>query len=221
MPPLAAEPTALLAPWLALVLAYLLGAVPFGFTFARLKGVDLRQVGSGNIGATNTMRALGKGWGTFAFALDLAKGWLPTFAFPGWCSAGEVLYPRAGWLAIGCGIAAVAGHCFPVFLGFKGGKGVATGCGAVIAVDPRVFLAAGLVWLIAFGTLRLVSLASLLMGASFPIVAWWLHSGSAAFLAGTAALFALILLRHRSNIARIFAGTEPRFGAKKERTNHG
>jgi len=193
----------------ALAAAYLLGALPFGFLFARMKGVDLRAVGSGNIGATNTMRALGRGWGLTAFFLDFAKGWLPVAAIAPAVALGE-LDLRA--LQVMCGTAAVLGHCFPVYLGFRGGKGVATGCGAIVGLDPVMFLGAGLVWIAVMLTLRYVGLASILMGAAFPVLAWWRHPEDDATLVGASLLTLLIVVRHRANIKRMLAGTEPRPG---------
>lgn len=198
---------------LAGLASYLLGGVPFGLLLARgLKGIDLREVGSGNIGATNTMRALGKGWGLFAFALDFAKGWLPVVVFaPMAAEAGA----DAQLARLVCGAAAVLGHCFPVYLKLKGGKGVATGCGAIVGVDPLVFLIGGLVWLVALGVLRMVSLASMAMGVAFPVAAAVRHPDDRPFLVGCALLALLVLLRHRMNLARIRAGTEPRVGRPK------
>jgi len=204
---------------LALLASYLLGAVPFGLVLARLvKGVDLRTVGSGNIGATNAMRVLGKPLGLLAFLLDFAKGAVPVVlcaprigAVPAslFGPEGPALLPE-----VLCGAAAVLGHCFPVYLGFKGGKGVATACGAIVAIDWPVFVVAGLVWVALAFTLRYVSLASLAMGVAFPILAYVRKPGAPAFVAGCAALAALIVVRHRANVARLLNGTEPRIGAK-------
>ena len=165
---------------LVLLASYLLGAVPFGLVMARVvKGVDLRTVGSGNIGATNAMRILGKPLGLVAFLLDFAKGLLPTAILAGYAgSLGTETPLLAEALA---GTAAVLGHCFPVYLGFKGGKGVATGCGAIVA-DPMVFVASGVVWLVTLGLSRYVSLASIAMGAAFPVMAALLVPGAPAFV---------------------------------------
>lgn len=204
----------------ALLASYLLGAVPFGLVLARLvAGVDLRKVGSGNIGATNAMRVLGKPLGLLAFFLDFAKGIVPVLWFaphvgPPFADAGTPLLP-----AVLAGTAAVIGHCYPVYLGFKGGKGVATACGAVVAIEWPVFVAAGLVWLVLAFTLRYVSLASLAMGITFPIAAWIRRPDAPSFVVGCSALAGLIVVRHRANIARLRAGTEPRMGRKKEVTH--
>ncbi|MEZ5973680.1 MAG: glycerol-3-phosphate 1-O-acyltransferase PlsY [Planctomycetota bacterium] len=207
-------------PWLtspgalaALAASYLLGAIPFGLVMVRLiKGVDLRTQGSGNIGATNAMRVLGKPLGLVAFLLDWGKGLVASLWLYRLAEGADLR------LQVACGAAAVIGHCFPVYLRFKGGKGVATACGAVVAIDPVVFVIAGAVWLaLAFG-LRYVSVASMGMGLAFPVAAWfrWGHRGDS-FVVGLCALTLLILVRHKSNIARLRAGTEPKIGAGKKK----
>jgi glycerol-3-phosphate acyltransferase PlsY len=196
---------------LAILASYLLGSIPFGLVLVRLvKGVDLRTIGSGNIGATNAMRAAGKPVGLAVFVLDFAKGWVAISGFAAaW--AGE---DPLGWGAVAAGAASVLGHCFPVWLRFKGGKGVATGCGALVAVDPWIWVVGGAVWLAALGLARMVSLASIAMGVAFPVAAWWLTERIEPAV-GAALLALLILVRHRSNMARIMAGTEPKIGAKR------
>lgn len=201
--------------WIAVLISYLLGAVPFGWLMAKvLRGVDLSQVGSGNIGATNASRALGKPLGVVAFVLDFAKGFVPA----------AVIGPRLAeasdptTLAVWCGAFAAVGHCWPVYLRFRGGKAVATWCGAVVALDPVIFLVGGLVWLAVFFGPGFVGLASILMTAAFPVVAWWRQEASGlgtAVVWGTAAMAVLIAVRHRANISRMLAGTEPRRGRKK------
>lgn len=199
---------------LALLLSYLLGAVPFGFVLVRLiKGEDLRKHGSGNIGATNAMRVLGKPLGVFAFLLDFGKGYVPVALIAPALTPTEGIDPS--WLAVGCGATAVIGHVFPIYLRFRGGKAVATGCGAIVGVDPLVFLAAGLAWVVTLATTRFVGLASIVMGLAFPLVAALRMGGrpyGIEFVLGTGALAALILLRHRSNLKRMIDGTEPRIG---------
>jgi len=192
----------------AFLASYLLGAVPFGLLIARAKGVDLRRVGSGNIGATNTSRALGRGWGFLAFGLDFGKGWVPVGAFAVWAAPDDPI------LAVACGLAAVLGHCFPVYLRFRGGKGVATACGAMAALDPLVCALGGLVWVVALYGVRFVGVASMAMGATYPIAAYALHPERPAVYLGAVLFAVLIVLRHHSNIARILAGTEPRAGAQ-------
>lgn len=177
-----------------------------------IKGVDLREVGSGNIGATNAMRVLGKPLGLLAFLLDFGKGLVPTLFLAKYAQEWNEHVPLlAESLA---GIAAVLGHCFPVYLKFRGGKGVATGCGAIVGVQPLVFVAAGVCWVASLVLLRMVSLASIVMGAAFPVAAYVFPPSAPAFVASCALLTVLVLIRHRSNIARIRAGTEPKIGRK-------
>lgn len=200
--------------WAAVAIAYLLGSVPFGLVLVRLvRGIDLRTVGSGNIGATNAMRAAGKPVGYAVFVLDFLKGFAPVY----WLAPQLALAPeRQLCLQVICGALAVLGHCFPLYLLFRGGKGVSTGCGALVALDPLVALAGGVVWLVALLGLRYTGLASLLMGMAFPIVA--LLRGAPArgpLVVGTLLLALLIVVRHRSNIRRMLAGTEPKIGSKK------
>jgi len=207
---------------LAVLASYLLGSVPFGLLLTRaLKGEDLRELGSGNIGATNTMRALGRGWGLISFTLDCAKGWAPVFVIAPALVGGAV----DSQSLVLCGAAAVLGHCFPVYLRFKGGKGVATACGAIVAVDPLIVLSAGLVWVATLKLTRYVGLASVLMGLGFPAAAWWRHPNDTPLLVGCALLALLVVVRHRQNISRMMQGTEPRAGERgKESTgdpNHG
>ena len=198
--------------WVALLAAYLLGSVPFGYLLGRLKGVDIRSGGSGNIGATNAGRMLGRPWGIAAFVGDFGKGW-----FSAWWLGPELASDpaRGSTLAVLCGAAAVCGHVWPVYLRFKGGKAVATGCGAVVGVDPLVFLIGGGVWLASLAVFRFVGLSSMLMAVAFPVSAY-LRRDSQGYgmevVWGTTALALLVLWRHRANVRRMLAGTEPRFG---------
>lgn len=188
---------------LALALSYLLGAVPFGFVLARLRGIDLRTVGSGNIGATNAMRALGKPLGVLAFVLDFAKGVVPVLVLAGSDPA----------LRVACGGAAVVGHVWPVYLRFKGGKAVATSFGAITALDPLVALGGLAAWFATLYFTRYVSLASIAMAGGFLLASLARapgRAGGGAVAGGCAALLVLILVRHRSNMARIRAGVEPK-----------
>lgn len=216
--------------WLTLIaVAYLLGSIPFGLLIARFHGIDLRRVGSGNIGATNVVRALGRKWGIFCFVLDVAKGLLPMLTPPllgltsSTPSSGELI----GWLAVGT--AAILGHIFPVFLGFRGGKGVATSLGVVLGLWPYLTLcglAALLVWLLAAWIWRYVSLASILAAASYPLIllvavcllADWTWANLWPLFGVAIPIPALVIWRHRANIQRIRAGTESRIGQKKSQT---
>jgi glycerol-3-phosphate acyltransferase PlsY len=213
---LAAEAPALgLEQWAGLLVSYLLGSVPFGLLLGFLRGVDIRKVGSGNIGATNVGRALGRPMALLAFGLDFMKGWLPSF----WLAHFLAATPQDAWLlAVLFGGAGTIGHVWPVFLRFKGGKGVATGCGAVVGIDPFIFLGAGAVWLVTLALSRYVSLASLCMGLAFPIVAWLRMQGQGfgmETIAGTGALMLLIFMRHSENVKRLLAGTESKIGGPR------
>jgi glycerol-3-phosphate acyltransferase PlsY len=200
--------------WAAPVAAYLLGSIPFGLVLVRMfKGIDLRSVGSGNIGATNARRAGGKPIGYAVFALDVLKGFAPAFWLAPALAAGP---ERVLSLQVICGALAVLGHCFPLYLMFKGGKAVSTGCGALLALDPLSVLIGGVVWLIALYGLRYTGLASILMGLAFPIAV--VARGAAPdgpVAVGAMLLALLIVVRHRSNIRRMLAGTEPKIGADK------
>lgn len=208
------------AGWGGLLVSYLVGAIPFGLVLGFLVGgLDVRKQGSGNIGATNVGRALGRPWAVAAFLLDAAKGWVPAALLPGVVlslgGAGE-----SEWgLRVLYGLAAVCGHVWPVYLRFRGGKGVATLAGAVSALDPLVFLGGGAVWLATLVTTRYVGLASLLMAAAFPCLAAWRLAGRperGEVVAGTALLTVLVVFRHRANLARMLAGTEPKAGRKRD-----
>ncbi len=219
----AADPSA----WLALVPSYLLGAVPFGFVLCKLlRGIDLREFGSGNIGSTNAMRALGKPLGVVAFLLDFAKGAVPVLVFAPLGARWAGAQSASGWLAVGCGAAAVCGHVWPVYLRFRGGKAVATGCGAIAAIDPIVVLGGAVAWVLALLVTRYASVASIAMTLAFPLLAAWraAQRGEGGELVwGTAALALLVLVRHRANLGRLMAGTEPRIGrggAAQEREKH-
>ena len=210
-PPVWIAPTA--GEWGVVLASYLIGCVPFGWLLAKsLKGVDLRTVGSGNVGATNAMRVLGRPLGILVFFLDAAKGALAIL----WLVPLVARTEAEALVGVMAGTAAVLGHCYSIFLGFGGGKGVATGCGALATFDPWIFAIGGLVWLAVLAATRWVALASIAMGLAFPIAAWWRLGDHAPVVAMGAALLALlILVRHRSNMARMLAGTEPRVFQKR------
>ena len=192
----------------AVALAYLLGSIPWGLVLVRLfVGIDVRSVGSGNIGATNSARAGGKKLGLAVFVLDLAKG----FAAVEWIAR---LGEPSAWLSVACAGAVVLGHCFPVWLRFKGGKGVASLCGATLALDPWLFLAGGATWLVVAAATRYVGLASLAMCVAFAVAAW-LRTGERELAYGLSALALLIVTRHRSNMSRMLSGTEPKLFHKR------
>ncbi len=189
---------------------YLLGSIPFAVIIARFKGVDILKVGSGNPGATNVRRAVGRGAGNLCFLCDALKG----AAAAGWpqLSALDASNPFA--LAIIGLLAAILGHSFSVFLKFRGGKGVATTVGGLLVLMPWVLLIGLVLWVAVFQMFRYVSLASMVLGLSLPLSSLILGRPPegllfSAFLAG------LIVVRHRSNISRLLAGTESRVERKK------
>jgi glycerol-3-phosphate acyltransferase PlsY len=203
------------AMWALVVSAYLLGAIPFGLIFARwLKGIDLRTFGSGNIGATNAIRAMGRPMGYVVFALDFLKGFVPVLMTGILVSAAKSDLEFAQVLV---GTASVLGHCYSPYLRFKGGKGVATGCGAIVAIEWRVFLAGSIVWLLTRLMTGYAGLASILMGVAFPVAAWYLGwPARRALVVGAVLLMLLIIVRHRGNIQRMLSGTEPNARHKKQ-----
>ena len=191
---------------IALLGSYLLGSFPTGFLLVKwLKRVDLRTVGSGNIGATNVGRVAGPWTSALVFVIDAAKGCLPVVIAP---SLPGSLPPAAG---LACGLAAVVGHNFPVFLKFKGGKGVATTIGVLLAAAPTVGIIYLTVWGAGLLIWRYVSVSSMAAAASIPVALLILHRAPAEILLGLA-LALLIVLRHRANIDRLRRGTEPRIG---------
>lgn len=195
----------------ALVAAYLLGSVPFGLLIGKARGVDVRTVGSKNIGATNVFRCVGATWGVLAFACDMLKG------FGGvWCAALPLAWGAGAdtlLLRVLCGTAAMLGHIFPLWLGFKGGKGVSTALGLLLGVAPA---AAGVglgVWVAAFLLSRYVSLSSCLAAVAVGALVWTpLYAGAPLWFAVLiTVLAALAVVKHRANLARLCRGTENRF----------
>ena len=188
----------------ALALGYLLGSVPWGLLLTRAAGHgDIRAIGSGNIGATNVLRTGNKGLAAATLALDVLKGAAALLV------AGAVWGEAAGLAA---GFGAMLGHAFPVWLGFRGGKGVATGAGVLLAASWWLGLVAVLVWLATATLTRLSSAAALAACAAGPLVA--LVAGRTDLALFAAGIAALVVVRHRANIARLIAGTEPRIGQK-------
>jgi acyl phosphate:glycerol-3-phosphate acyltransferase len=201
-------------PVLILIAAYLLGSIPFGYLIVRAKeGADVRESGSGGTGATNVSRRAGKLAGVLTLLLDAAKGALAVWM------ARWLVTPDLGvnWPVAAAAIIAVFGHCFPVWLGFRGGKGVATGVGVFLSLSPLALALAALVFLLVFATTRYVSLGSITAAAAFPLCVWLLsiyaHSSENFRPVITAALAsaALIIFMHRANIGRLLRGTESKF----------
>lgn len=189
--------------------AYLLGAVPFGLLIAKSKGVDIRREGSGNIGATNVFRVIGKGWGICTFILDALKGFIPAFFFPILAKAD----PAYGVLF---GFAAILGHSFPVYLKFKGGKGVATSAGMLLGVAPLAVAVGFVCWVISMVISRYVSLSSIIAAVAVAITAWIEPNTVLLVDAALTVLSVLVIWLHRANIRRLINGTENRFGKKKD-----
>jgi glycerol-3-phosphate acyltransferase PlsY len=186
----------------ALVGAYLVGAVPVGFLVARALGVDVRRHGSGNIGATNVLRSVGRGPAVATLLADVAKGYVAAWI-------GSLAGPDPVWAGLGA-VLAVVGNCWPVFLRFRGGKGVATGLGACLRVMPLAIIPAAVVFAVVLASFRFVSLASLcaVIGLPFAVLAFYPLP-----LAAAAGVIALIVIgRHHANIGRLLAGTENRLG---------
>ncbi|GAB4240306.1 MAG: glycerol-3-phosphate 1-O-acyltransferase PlsY [Candidatus Methylacidiphilales bacterium] len=186
----------------------------------RLRGRDLRNEGSGNIGATNAFRVLGPRWGMVVFALDFLKGWAPIWWLDGSASFhiawGEVGSVDAGLLV--CGLFVVLGHNYTPFLGFRGGKGIASSAGLLLALLPTAFLITALVWGLVFAVVRIVSVASLSAAVVLPFAAW-ATVPDRPLLIGLCSLLAVISFwRHRSNLVRLWNGTEPSFGKRKDAT---
>jgi acyl phosphate:glycerol-3-phosphate acyltransferase len=188
------------------IASYLLGSIPTGFLWGKARGIDIRTVGSGNIGATNVLRTLGKGPGITVLLIDVAKGFLPVFFIPR-------LFPdleRSG-LQIVCCLSVIAGHNWTCWLKFKGGKGVATSAGALLAFLPLPLLCGFGVWGIVFGIRRYVSLASICAAAVIPIATWFIEK-DVTLLIFTTMLGLVVLYKHKANIQRLLAGTETRIG---------
>jgi len=225
--------------WLCPLLAFLCGSIPFGWIFGKCKGIDIRQHGSGNIGATNVWRVLGKGCGIPCFLLDVMKGLVPTVLglslihFTGMKNplSLAVLAPYAEThpmltaqvFQVLTGLCAILGHNYSPWVGFKGGKGIATSAGVLIALMPAAVVILVLVWGIVFGISRYVSLASIIAAAVLPLLTVWgsYYHGKFAdgtwnkpLLAFSILIGVLAIYKHRSNIQRLRSGTEHRFSKK-------
>lgn len=190
--------------------SYLLGSIPFGFIVAKkLKGIDIRDHGSGNIGATNIMRVIGPVPAAAVFIADILKGFIPVMAAKIW------IQPPSDLFIIGCGVIAIIGHTLSVFLNFKGGKGVATGLGVIIGLNPLIAAIAFGIWIVVLAISRYVSLASMVASLSVPIMMMYLQS-SWTFTIFTAIIAIYIIIKHRENIVRIINGNESKIGEKVE-----
>lgn len=200
--------------------AYFCGALPFGYLAGKLKGIDIRQHGSGNIGATNVLRVLGKKIGIPVFILDMLKGLFPTLLASyvmRRLGAGENI---AALVSVFAAAATVLGHNFTFWLGFKGGKGIATSTGALLGLVPLALLIVLIVWIVTFYSTRYVALASIVAAIALPVamiaVMTWQGTWNYVLLGFGIVIGVLAVVRHRSNIQRMLTGTENRFDRKKK-----
>ncbi|MGH8102246.1 MAG: glycerol-3-phosphate 1-O-acyltransferase PlsY [Chthoniobacterales bacterium] len=202
----------------ALFASYLLGSIPFGYIAGRIAGIDIRNVGSRNLGATNVTRTLGKAYGYSVFTLDFLKGLAAV-------RLSIVIAERAPGMSVSpeitgmvAAIFCVIGHSFPIWLRFKGGKGVATSAGALFGLMPAALVIGAIVWIVTFQITRFVSLASMVAAIALPMATLILlllgHATSYALFYFTIGLAGLIIVRHRANLSRLIRGTEPRFTRK-------
>ncbi|MGA2839280.1 MAG: glycerol-3-phosphate 1-O-acyltransferase PlsY [Steroidobacteraceae bacterium] len=194
------------------LIAYLLGTLLGSMILGRLRGVDIRRMGSGNAGATNALRTQGKGFGLSVLVLDIGKGvlavlWLPALVLPGVALDADV---SRQWLALACGFAVILGHVYPVWFGFRGGKGVATVVGVVGALEPRLLLPLFSCWFIVLLLTGYVGLASMLAGVALVVAVYVFDAGDTPLLAFCILITAFVIFTHRANIARMAAGTEHR-----------
>ena len=200
-----------------LLVCFLIGGIPFGYFAGRMNGIDIRKEGSGNIGSTNVVRVLGRVWGYSVFALDFFKALLPVLFLKyalerQWVSTSPF---SNEWFLILSGVMVVMGHNYCPYLGFKGGKGMASSAGFLMALLPPVFVVCFLTWVFFFYTTRYVSIASIAGSISVPVAAFIFYPGQTAYH-GLAMILALLgIWRHRSNISRLVKGTELKFGSKQ------
>ncbi|HSM36667.1 MAG TPA: glycerol-3-phosphate 1-O-acyltransferase PlsY [Longimicrobiales bacterium] len=185
------------------VASYLIGAIPHSYLAGRVRGIDLREHGSGNLGATNAFRVLGARWAAPVMVLDVAKGFVPTYFFPALAGGGTPL-------ALVFGVAAILGHVFPVYMRFRGGKGVATGSGVFLALAPAAVAIGLVIWGVLVGLTGIVSVGSIAAALALPVLVWWLY-GSGIVLAVAIALAGFVLVTHRANIRRLLSGEEASF----------
>jgi len=194
------------------LLAYLLGTLLGSLILGRIRGVDIRSMGSGNAGATNALRTQGKAFGLFVLVFDIGKGvaavlWVPILGFASLRLGPEVPHQ---WLVLACGLAVILGRVYPVWYGFRGGKGVATVVGVVGALEPRLLIPLIACWLAVVLLTGYVGLASMLAGAGLIAAVCWWEPGNTPLLLFSVLVTALVIFTHRGNIARMAAGTEHR-----------
>lgn len=190
------------------ILSYFVGSIPIGYIVAKkIKGIDIREHGSGNIGATNVLRSIGAGPAIFVFILDILKGLIPVVA------AKELIHPTSHLFIMLCGVIAVLGHTLSIFLNFKGGKGVATSLGVIIGLNPLVALLGFGLWTVVLLLSKYVSLASIVAAISVPILMYVFRS-PIVYTILTSIIAAYVLIKHHSNIKRLIQGNEAKFGKK-------
>jgi glycerol-3-phosphate acyltransferase PlsY len=203
------------------LVAYLLGSIPTGYLFGRSRGIDIRTVGSGNIGATNVLRTFGKPAGIFVFAVDALKGFVSCYF------VGPLVYRSLGgtleadsatheFLKVTGGLFAILGHNYTCWLKFKGGKGIATSAGVVLGLLPIAFAISFATWLIFLAITRYVSIASMAGAFVLPFAAWWPVRSSPTMIVVAAIIGVLAIYKHRTNVQRLLDGTESRIGKKEE-----
>jgi acyl phosphate:glycerol-3-phosphate acyltransferase len=205
-------------PWIWPLATFLIGSFPTGYLLGRGRGIDIRQHGSGNIGATNVGRVLGRNWGLLAFACDFFKGCVPLVLIHHFVLHGSHSW-RASLLLVVCGFAAIIGHNYTPWLSFKGGKGIATTAGVLGAILPWTLLVVFSLWAITVAITRLVSLGSILAAVMLPVATAFFYPREWIYL-GLASLAGFLgIWRHRSNIKRLLQGTEPRLGKPVEKSS--
>jgi glycerol-3-phosphate acyltransferase PlsY len=197
------------------LLGYLLGSIPAGYLAGRIAGIDIRNAGSGNIGATNVVRVLGKRYGYPVFAIDFLKGVIAVVIATAVARNMDLAERWVQGFGVTAGVCCVMGHAFPIWLKFKGGKGVATSIGVIFGLMPLAALIVLGVWIVTFELGRYVSVASIIAALTLPItvllMSQWRHYDNAVVFYFSLCLTAVIILRHRSNLNRLMRGTEPRF----------
>ena len=201
-----------------LIVSYLLGSIPTAFLVGKWRGIDIREQGSGNVGATNVFRVMGKKFGTLVLAVDILKGFLVTF----WVAASQ--HPNVSTISLvqsqlAAGLCAIAGHAWPIWLGFRGGKGVATSCGVFLGIYPNAVLLSLLVWVVCALMSRYVSLSSIIAALSFPIFLFLFYRSRTDFALSfviSLLLFSFILYTRRANVKRLVNGAEHKIGEGKK-----
>lgn len=198
--------------------SYLLGSIPSGYLAGRIAGIDIRKCGSGNVGATNVIRTLGKGYGYPVFVADFLKGFGAVKLSILITARLQLEWNSPEMFGILAAVSSVIGHSFPVWLHFKGGKGVATSAGALLGLAPVAALVGAAIWILTFWLTRYVSVASIAAAAALPLIilitTWLSQTGGKLLFYSSVCLAAVVIWRHRSNLSRLMHGTEPRFTRK-------